>query len=163
MADENPPGRQDVEDMARTLTEIHDRVIGESGGLAGTRDAGGVENTARKIAGYVSGKEDPVTVAAEVYMELARRHHFNDGNKRTAHVMAKTLLLSNGLYLKVGAEAADFITSIADPEKDVPMDEIKKWIGKDLVRTYGSSRSLADIGKTVVEDDIALLRELSKR
>ena len=46
--------------------------------------------------------------------EFATRHHFNDGNKRFSHVLAKLLLLADGYHLEIGYKTVvPFVISIA--------------------------------------------------
>lgn len=135
MTDGKMPRRQEVEIVKDAIIKLHNIIIKKSGGLDGIRDIGGIENTAYNIVKSIVKNENPITTAAKIYKELAGRHHFNDGNKRIAHVMAKVFLISSGLYLKIHyKEAVVFIMSIADHGNKVSVGDIKKWIEKDLTQ-----------------------------
>ncbi|MBI3190673.1 Fic family protein [archaeon] len=72
-------------------------------------------------------QDRPYHAAAKIYQLLATRHYFNDGNKRTSHILAKILLLSYQIYLEVRyANSINFIIEIADKQKTV--DQIQEWI-----------------------------------
>lgn len=116
------------------LEKYHDLIIAHSGGLKGVRDSGGLYNSVYKILLYLRRREDDhVSVGALVYEELARRHHFNDGNKRTAHAFAKILLFSMNVHLKVEyQDAVPFIIEVAKHESTVTLNHIKSWVKSNL-------------------------------
>jgi len=79
---------------------IHDRQLAQHGGLDGVRDPGAVESALarpRNLAGYEA--PDAPQLAAAYAFGLARNHGFNDGNKRTAWVIARLFLADNGCRL----------------------------------------------------------------
>ncbi len=58
---------------------------------------------------------------------FSTRHYFIDGNKRTAHVLAKLNLLDQGYIFKINYKTAvSFIISIAANNKSIT--EIEYWI-----------------------------------
>lgn len=116
------------------LEKYHDLIIAYSGGMKGVRDSGGLYNSVYKILLSLRRREDnPVYVGAFVYEELARRHHFNDGNKRTAHAFAKILLFSMNVHLKVEYQnAVPFIIEVAKHESIVTLNDIKSWVKSNL-------------------------------
>lgn len=62
------------------------------------------EDGLRKIAEVIdeSGRHsDPYMVAATVLVETINRHPFNDGNHRTAWIVAKKVLRQNGEEMRV--------------------------------------------------------------
>src|SRR3989344_8782191 len=117
-----------------SLIAFHDKIIENSGGMKGVRDQGGLYNSIYKIFSYQERhKNDPASVAAFVYEDLARRYHFNDGNKRTAHAFAKVVLYLMGFHLKVQyKDAAPFIIEIAKYNSHVTFNNIKDWIKSHL-------------------------------
>ena len=119
-----------VDKTVEFLSEFHDLIVDESGGMKGVRDLGGLHNSVYKILTYrKKHQDDPVSVGAFVYEELARRHHFNDANKRTAHAFAKFQLFFMGTHLKVEyKDAIPFIIEVAKHESKITFNQIKEWI-----------------------------------
>ena len=82
------------------LYAVHDQQLAEHGGLQGIRDASALESAMarpRNLALY--GAPDAAALAAAYAYGLLRNHAFSDGNKRTAWVMARLFLASNGYRL----------------------------------------------------------------
>ena len=80
---------------------IHDRQLAEHGGPEGVRDAGALESALarpRNLAAYE--QPDAAALAAAYAYGLARNHPFADGNKRTAWVVARVFLATNGRRLE---------------------------------------------------------------
>ena len=80
---------------------IHDRQLAEHGGPEGVRDAGALESALarpRNLAAYE--QRDAAALAAAYAYGLARNHPFADGNKRTAWVVARVFLATNGRRLE---------------------------------------------------------------
>ena len=119
-----------VDRTVEFLSEFHDLIVDESGGIKGVRDLGGLYNSVYKILVYRKRHpDDPVSVGAFVYKELARRHHFNDANKRTAHAFAKFQLFFMSTHLKVEyKDAVPFIIEVAKHESTITFNQIKEWI-----------------------------------
>ena len=65
--------------------------------------------------------------AATLLMEIARRHPFVDGNKRTAFESMLTLLALNGKKLSVG-EASRFNVVVWSVKPKTGIEEIVTWI-----------------------------------
>lgn len=124
-----------IEEINDLVTKLHDGIIRHSGGTNGIRDSGGLYHSIHKILLYQEeNAADPVPVGAFVYEELARRHHFHDGNKRTAHAFAKIMLFLSGYHLKIEyKEAVKFIIEIAAYHSKVSTKEIKQWIQKHII------------------------------
>jgi len=65
--------------------------------------------------------------AATLLMEIARRHPFKDGNKRTAYEAAITFLELNGKKLEVG-ESSRFNIVVWAVKPKTSVDEIIGWV-----------------------------------
>lgn len=65
--------------------------------------------------------------AATFLVEIANRHPFNDGNKRTAYETANAFLQLNGKTLNVG-DSSKFNVVIWTIKKRVSIDEVVTWI-----------------------------------
>ncbi len=124
-----------IEKTYTLISQLHDKIISHSGGTKGIRDAGGLYHSIHKILMYQDEyPNDFISVGAFVYEELARRHHFHDGNKRTAHAFAKIMLFLMGYHLKIEyKEAVHFIIEVAKYNSSVPLTKIKEWVKKNLV------------------------------
>ncbi len=99
----------------------------------GIRDEGGLYQSVYKILkSRIKYANDPFSLAAFVYQEIARKHHFVDGNKRTAHVYAKLMLYLSGYVFKLEYKLATlFIMKIAEHNSQVTFQEIKEWAEKN--------------------------------
>jgi death on curing protein len=94
---------------------VHDRQLAEHGGLAGVKDAGLLESAlARPVNRHAYGEDDPCALAAAYAFGIARNHPFNDGNKRTAWVIARLFLRLNGVEIAFDKiEAIQMVLSLA--------------------------------------------------
>jgi len=88
-----------------TVLAIHDAQIAEHGGLPGLRDLGLLESALARPqnllahaprAPSLAPAPDAFALAAAYAYGLARNHAFNDGNKRTAYVVARLFLVLHG-------------------------------------------------------------------
>lgn len=117
---------------AQVVQAIHDRQIGEHGGLPGIRDQGAVESALARpqnLAAY--GQPDAAALAAAYAYGLARNHGFSDGNKRTAWVVARLFLADNGYRLRF--EAADAVRTVeAVASGDLAEKELLTWFQQRL-------------------------------
>jgi len=128
------PDKVDKELVERFITvvmKLHDVIIKTSGGETGIRDRGGLYNSCYKVLSVsLKHQNDPLYVSAFTYAEFAKRHHFVDGNKRTAHILGK-IFLEEGRYHLIPPynKVVDFIVSIA--KDDLNINKIKKWLKKN--------------------------------
>ena len=111
---------------------IHDRQLAEHGGLQGLRDPGALAAALeRPRQKWAYGQTDPAGLAAAYAWSLARRHPFADGNKRTAWVLARLFLVTNGHRLTFGAsEAIQIVLALASGELEE--DALAVWIRERL-------------------------------
>ncbi len=117
-----------VEETYIAISQIHDMIIRTSGGTHGIRDQGGFYHSIYKILSNESS-QNPFIIGALVYEELARRHHFSDGNKRTAHTFAKMMLFLEGFHLKIDyVDAVKFIIQVAAYQSPIQLEEIETWV-----------------------------------
>ena len=64
-----------------------------------------------------------------MYKEFAQKHHFIDGNKRTAYFYAKLLLFTYKFYFHLEyKKSVKFILKIAKYNSTIKIEEITKWI-----------------------------------
>ncbi|HLC37747.1 MAG TPA: type II toxin-antitoxin system death-on-curing family toxin [Candidatus Nanoarchaeia archaeon] len=122
-----------IENSVKVIISLHDMIIEKSGGTSGIRDEAGLYNAMYRIINFQYKKmKDPCAVGAFVYQDIAKRHHFVDGNKRTAHCYAKILLFTMDYHLKLNyKEATEFILAIARDKNPKSFNEITEWIKKN--------------------------------
>lgn len=100
--------------------EIHEVIVGETGGLSGLRDAAMLHSAvARPFATY-QGKELYTTdfdKAAALFHSLIKNHPFMDGTKRTAFASALFFLSERGYAIPKQIpvnETVEFCVSVAE-------------------------------------------------
>lgn len=126
--------KETVEREKGLIIKINRKVIKSSGGELGIRDEGGIHNSAYKVLIMLENLEDPFRIAAIIYNEIATRHHFMDGNKRTAHIYAKLMLFHLRYYLNLNYEdAIKFIIQIANHDNPKSIEEIEKWLKENSI------------------------------
>jgi death on curing protein len=82
-----------------TVIRLHDKILVESEGLSGIRDAGLLESALHKIVEGFGGEDSYPTLftkAAMVGFSIAQNHVFSDANKRTALETMLLMLELNG-------------------------------------------------------------------
>ncbi len=117
---------------AQVVQAIHDRQLGEHGGLTGSRDPGAVESALaqpQNLAAY--GEPDAAALAAAYAYGIACYQGFSDGNKRTAWVVARLFLADNGYRLRL--DAADAVRTVeALTGGALPEEELAAWFRERL-------------------------------
>lgn len=97
----------------KVVFAIHDRQLSEHGGLEGIRDAGIIDSAMARAANLAAyGQPDAADLAAAYAFGIAKNHGFNDGNKRTAWVVARLFLADNGYQLSF--DKGDAIRTVED-------------------------------------------------
>ncbi|PWR20683.1 type II toxin-antitoxin system death-on-curing family toxin [Zavarzinia compransoris] len=95
----------------RAVLAMHAAQIVEHGGGEGVRDLGLLASALARALNLVAyGDPDLPALAAAYAFGIARNHPFVDGNKRTAFVVAATLLALNGMRLR--ASEKDVVETI---------------------------------------------------
>lgn len=67
---------------------------------------------------YYNGLEDTFDIAAWYLVAIAKGHAFNDGNKRTALIVALTFLSTQGLDIPSDCGLDDFMVGVAESHED---------------------------------------------
>ncbi|MCX6816115.1 MAG: type II toxin-antitoxin system death-on-curing family toxin [Candidatus Aenigmarchaeota archaeon] len=141
-----------VEKYREIITQTHEEIINTSGGLRGIRDAGGLDHAITEIikSGEKYHKTNPQLASAKIYEMLATRHYFNDGNKRTSHLIAKLSMLSSKIHLKLYyKEAVKFIIDIADNKKT--LKEIEDWLHENSSHVETVDEYIKEFGEEIQE------------
>ena len=117
---------------AADILAVHDRVIEETGGSLGVREANLLASIAERPKTSFGGTEQfpDVFTKAAVYLEsIATYHVFIDGNKRTALTVAGVFLALNGYKTNLPiAESEAFMLAAAQRQKS--LEEIGAWLKK---------------------------------
>lgn len=148
-----------INEVKRRIISLHDKCINGSGGTLGILSEGSLEFAIYDILRFSEKSKDGLLKAAYVYFIIATRHCFFDGNKRTAHLFAKQLLLDNNIHLMLHYQAAcPFILKVANGEKTI--EEIQAWLQKHTTAFSKSDREkylkdiLLEIEHTDAEMDV---------
>ncbi len=112
---------------------IHERQLAEHGGLGGIKDAGLLESAmGRPLNKFAYGESDLCALAAAYAFGIARNHPFNDGNKRTAWVMARLFLRLNGVA--IAFDKTDAIRTVQTlAAGDLPEEALADWFRRHIV------------------------------
>lgn len=113
---------------------VHERQLAEHGGLDGAKDSGLLESAvSRPLNKHAYGENDPCALAAAYAFGIARNHPFNDGNKRTAWVMARLFLRLNDVAIAFDkADAIRMVLALASGELEE--SAVADWFRARLVR-----------------------------
>lgn len=100
---------------AKKVLEIHDIIIAEEGGLAGNHGLGAIEGVLGRVINRImyENMDDAFEVAAMYAVAIARGHVFNDGNKRTALLVALTYLDLQGIDLPRSDQLEEIMVDVA--------------------------------------------------
>jgi death-on-curing protein len=112
------------------VLNIHNILIDKFGGGKGVRDIGALESAInRPFATFenIDLYPYPAEKAAAILESILVNHPFIDGNKRTAYVMMRLVLLDNGLDIAASHDEK-YKMVISASKGDIRFDEIKSWI-----------------------------------
>ena len=113
---------------------IHNRQIAEHGGNEGVRDEGLLSSAlarAQNLNAYTDDADISALAGAYAF-GIAKNHPFIDGNKRTALVVMRTFLRSNGFDVKA-TQAEKYVTFLSLAEGSIDESELVDWIRGHLV------------------------------
>ena len=112
---------------------LHATVLQLTHGKLGVRDMNALLGCLERPKTVLGGKEMFSTLflkAAALTETIARNHPFIDGNKRTAHLLGRELLVLNGYELnpKVGEIEKFMLRVVVDK---APLEQIAAWLEKN--------------------------------
>jgi death on curing protein len=114
------------------VIRIHDVLIDEFGGSKGIRDVGLLESAISRPFQTFDNKDlyqSPIDKSSAIFESLIKNHPFVDGNKRTAYVLMRLILLQYDLDITASQEEKyDFVIKAAKGVID--FNGIKSWIDK---------------------------------
>ena len=114
----------------RDVLNIHNILIDKFGGSKGIRDQGSLESAINRPFATFDNQDlypTPADKAAAILESILINHPFVDGNKRTAYVLMRLILLDNGLDV-VADQDDKYKMVISASTGDIRFDEIKNWI-----------------------------------
>jgi death on curing protein len=114
----------------RDVLNIHNILIDKFGGSKGVRDQGSLESAINRPFATFDNHDlypTPSDKAAAILESILINHPFFDGNKRTAYVLMRLILLDNGLDV-VADQEDKYKMVISASTGDIRFDDIKKWI-----------------------------------
>lgn len=114
----------------KTVENIHHVLIDRFGGSKGIRDHGALDaSLARPYATFDQKDLYPAAIdkAAAIFESIIINHPFIDGNKRTAYVLMRLLLLADRIDI-VASQNEKYNFVIAASKGDLRFDQIRKWL-----------------------------------
>jgi death-on-curing protein len=120
--------------MEETVIAIHYRQISEHGGGEGLRDEGLLSSAMarpKNLLAYSKPRPDLAALAAAYAYGIARDHPFVDGNKRTALVAARTVLIVNGVDLEA-TQDEKYLTFLELANGTLTEERLADWIRKRI-------------------------------
>lgn len=124
--------------LLETVLAIHDRQIGDHGGMPGIRDRGLIEsavNRPQTIALY-EDRFDIVNLAAAYGFALVQNHGFYDGNKRTAYTVTRLFLELNG-YSLTASPAERVIMFLKCARGELKESDLAEWLRQNAQKNNG--------------------------
>lgn len=114
----------------KDVLNIHNILIDRFGGSKGIRDQGLLESAIHRPFATFDNQDlypEPADKAAAILESILINHPFVDGNKRTAYVLMRLILLDHGF--DIFSEQEDKYTMVISAcTGDMRFDEIKRWI-----------------------------------
>ena len=114
----------------KVVINIHNILIDKFGGSKGIRDHGLLESAINRPFATFDNQElypAPSDKAAAILESILVNHPFVDGNKRTAYVLMKLILLDNGLDI-VASQDDKYKMVISSSTGDMRFEDIRIWI-----------------------------------
>lgn len=116
------------------VAAVHAEQLAEHGGQDGIRDAGLLESALgrpKNLWAYSLPKPDIAALAASLAFGIAKNHPFLDGNKRTAWVVCRMVLLLNGHDVSASQDAKyDAVFALAAGESTE--EQFAQWLREHL-------------------------------
>jgi death on curing protein len=122
----------------KTVINIHNILIEKFGGSKGIRDIAGLEAAlARPYATFEQMDLYPTAQekAVATFESIITNHPFIDGNKRTAFVLMRLILMNSGIDL-AGPQDEKYKMVISASKGEMGFDEIKKWVIGRSIRKH---------------------------
>ncbi len=120
------------------VLNIHDILIDKFGGTKGVRDQGALESAINRpyaTFGELDLYPSQIEKAAAIFESILINHPFLDGNKRTAYVLMKLILLEDGLDIYADQDEK-YQMVISASKGDIRFAEIVEWLQNRIKKKY---------------------------
>lgn len=114
----------------KDVLNIHNILIDKFGGSKGIRDIGSLESAINRPFATFENQDlypTPSDKAAAILESILINHPFVDGNKRTAYVLMRLILIENGFDI-IENQEEKYNMVISASNGDIRFEEIKNWI-----------------------------------
>jgi death-on-curing protein len=118
------------------VLELYQRIIAQSGGLAGVRDLDALESALTQPRMTFGNRELYPTLvdkAAALGFSLIQNHPFVDGNKRIGHAAMETFLVLNGFEIDASVDEQEQIILQVALGK-LKRDDFTAWLRAHIVK-----------------------------
>lgn len=118
----------------KEVLSIHAILIERFGGIVGVRDQGALEAAIHRPFATFDHQDlypSAVDKAAALFESIIINHPFLDGNKRTAYVLMRLLLMNNGRDIEA-TEDDKYAMVISASTGKLRFEDIRSWIQKRL-------------------------------
>ncbi len=116
------------------VEKMHRRLIADSGGSHGLRDAGGLESAVAQPQASFAGQDlypSLIEKAAALGYSLLSNHAFIDGNKRIGQLAMEAFLMRNGYEIEAPVDAQEaMIMAVAAGEAD--REALRLWLATNM-------------------------------
>ena len=112
------------------VLELYRRIIEQSGGSLGIRDAGALESAVAQPRMTFGGDDlypSLIEKASAIGFSLIKNHPFVDGNKRIGHAAIETFLVVNGFELIAPIEEQEMII-LALAAGEMTREDFTEWL-----------------------------------
>lgn len=120
----------------KEVENIHSILIKRFGGSLGIRDAAGLDAAINRPYQTFDQHElypEAIDKAAAIFESIISNHPFIDGNKRTAYVLMRLILMENNQDIKASEnEKYDFVINAAQGKLTFQM--IRGWITDHIIK-----------------------------
>lgn len=120
------------------VLNIHNILIEKFGGTKGIRDLGALESAINRPYSTFGGVDlypSQIEKAAAIFESILINHPFLDGNKRTAYVLMKLILLEVGLDINADQDEK-YNMVISASKGDIRFAEIVQWLQNRIKKKY---------------------------
>jgi len=112
------------------VLELYRRIIEQSGGSLGIRDAGALESAIAQPRMTFGGDDlypSLIEKASAIGFSLIKNHPFVDGNKRIGHAAIETFLVVNGFEIIATVEEQEIII-LALAAGEMTREDFTEWL-----------------------------------
>jgi death-on-curing protein len=118
---------------ADVLRNVHGRLLERYGGVAGVRDANGLESAMARPENlaFYEGVTSLGALGGAMVWAILRNHPFADGNKRSAFAALMIFLEINGHRITC-SEVEETAMILRAAASEISEDELKDWVERNI-------------------------------